>query len=163
IRQARALPRHVSLPDGDRVALIDFDSVVSLEAAAALLARERECTLQEVFAPPERACVRGEGCGFAHELIIPFVAPEASEPPTEGAVARPPGEGGFRQTEPDLRPRAGARACPPGSEWLYARLEAAGSLHDRLLAEIVAPVVRDGRSSGAIDTWFFVRFADPAP
>ncbi|HEU4404173.1 MAG TPA: lantibiotic dehydratase [Polyangiaceae bacterium] len=149
IRAARGLPRYVALPDGDRVALVDFDSVVSLEAAAPLFARESECVLQELFVPPGRSCVRGEGGAFAHELIVPLVARESPEPAPGG---------------PSPAPRASsARAFPPGSEWLYVRLEAAGSLHDRLLAEVVAPVVKGARASGAIDAWFFVRFADPAP
>ncbi len=199
IRQARGLPRYVSLPDGDRVAIIDFDSVVSLEAASQLFARETEGVLQELFAPPERACVRGDGGGFAHELVVPFVtisssertAPKAfsasasdftpasdsssayasaSASDTDGTPVAAPAA--HRLADRDLGPTAALgwralagsrRAYPPGSEWLYVRLEAAASVHDRLLATIVAPIVKQARASGAIDAWFFVRFAAPTP
>ncbi|MCU0681617.1 MAG: lantibiotic dehydratase [Polyangiaceae bacterium] len=179
IRQARGLPRYVSLPDGDRVALLDFDSVVSLEAASRLFARETEGLLQELFAPPERSCVRGDGGGFAHELVVPFVAVSSSELPAPSVAAAsatggPPASAfaGHRPAGRDpgllsaLGRRAlagGRRAYPPGTEWLYVRLEAAASVHDRLLATVVAPIVQQAQASGAIDAWFFVRLAAPTP
>lgn len=53
------------------------------------------------------------------------------------------------------------RTFPPGSEWLYAKLYAAPSMGDRLLREVVHPLVDRALGSGAAHGWFFIRYADP--
>jgi thiopeptide-type bacteriocin biosynthesis protein len=44
---------------------------------------------------------------------------------------------------------------------LYAVLEALPESHDRLLLELIAPVVRELRSDESLHSLFFVRYADP--
>jgi thiopeptide-type bacteriocin biosynthesis protein len=51
--------------------------------------------------------------------------------------------------------------CPPGSNWLTVKLYAGPALLDRVLMDVVAPVVRDATASGAARQWFYLRFADP--
>jgi thiopeptide-type bacteriocin biosynthesis protein len=53
-------------------------------------------------------------------------------------------------------PRRQEEAC------LYAALEAPPESHDRLLLELVAPVVREIRLHPDLDSLFFVRYADPS-
>jgi thiopeptide-type bacteriocin biosynthesis protein len=45
---------------------------------------------------------------------------------------------------------------------LYAVLESPAESHDRLLMELIAPVVREIRSDENLHSLFFVRYADPA-
>jgi thiopeptide-type bacteriocin biosynthesis protein len=45
---------------------------------------------------------------------------------------------------------------------LYAVLESPPESHDRLLMELIAPVVREMRSDENLHSLFFVRYADPA-
>jgi thiopeptide-type bacteriocin biosynthesis protein len=55
------------------------------------------------------------------------------------------------------------RTFTPGSEWVYAKLYCGAGTADRSLLDTVGPVSRKLLSSGAIDRWFFIRYADPDP
>ncbi len=57
----------------------------------------------------------------------------------------------------DPRPRA----FPPGSEWLYASLFAGPTLLDRILHDVVGPVLGDALAAGVAAAWFFIRYWDP--
>jgi thiopeptide-type bacteriocin biosynthesis protein len=59
------------------------------------------------------------------------------------------------------RPSSPARGFLPGSEWLYLKLYTGAATADRLLAEVVAPLVKSALGSGAADGWFFIRYGDP--
>ncbi|HVT60596.1 MAG TPA: lantibiotic dehydratase [Thermoanaerobaculia bacterium] len=52
------------------------------------------------------------------------------------------------------------RSFPPGSEWLYAKLYTGTSTADRVLRELVSPLLAETLGSAA-DGWFFIRYGDP--
>ncbi|HEX2061354.1 MAG TPA: thiopeptide-type bacteriocin biosynthesis protein, partial [Thermoanaerobaculia bacterium] len=81
---------------------------------------------------------------FVHEVVVPYVQ---VRPPVKRAVAP------LIENVP--------RSFAPGSEWLYAKLYAADSVSDRLLAGPLRELVPQLRASGAVDRWFFIRYADP--
>src|SRR5262249_48600387 len=104
-----------------------------------------EARLIELFTQSSDAlCVHGPEGRFVHELVVPFVRKEARP-----ARPRPAG------------PVAVRRSFPPGSEWLYAKLYSGSSTSDRLLRELVRPVIGEALASGAADQWFFLRYGDP--
>ena len=147
LRRQRGLPRHVAIADGDHEQLVDLDQPHGVAAFAEALAGRDQARLVEVFPAPDAAVVRGPGGRHACEVVLAFV----------------------RDGEPAAAPRAPAptaaceRRFAPGSRWLYARLETGVASADRVLREVVAPLVRAARASGAARRWFFVRYADPAP
>ncbi len=47
------------------------------------------------------------------------------------------------------------------SEWLFAKLYCSPSHADRLLLELVQPLVAAAVSAGTADRWFFLRYGDP--
>jgi thiopeptide-type bacteriocin biosynthesis protein len=49
----------------------------------------------------------------------------------------------------------------PGPDWLFAKLYCGESHADRLLLELVKPLVEELQSAGRVDGWFFIRYADP--
>jgi thiopeptide-type bacteriocin biosynthesis protein len=49
----------------------------------------------------------------------------------------------------------------PGSDWLFAKLYCSPSHADRLLFELVRPLVAEVMSAGLADRWFFLRYGDP--
>src|SRR5262249_44679334 len=53
------------------------------------------------------------------------------------------------------------RRMLPGSDWLYAKLYAGAAGVDRLLLDVVAPLVHEFTEAGAVDEWFFLRYGDP--
>jgi thiopeptide-type bacteriocin biosynthesis protein len=149
LRAELALPRYVSLDNGDTPLALDLDNPLCVDEMQRIARTRDAVQLTEMFPGPEDTCVRGPEGRYAHELLIPFVAtkhPAASGSRSSATVASP-----------------NERARIPGTDWLYARLYAGAAATDRLLCDVVAPVLRRAVRSGAIDRWFFVRYADPEP
>lgn len=81
---------------------------------------------------------------FANEVCVSFRADQRLVPPVDK-----PAESGI------------VRGFAPGDEWLYVRLYAAPASADRLLSEVVAPLVKAARAAGRLSRWFFIRYSDP--
>lgn len=150
LRQRLGLPRHVVLVDSDNELWTDLDHALQVDALVDAMAGRTQAVLREVFPAPEDTVGRGpNGARFASELVLAFVRDARAE-----------------RSAPAARQAASVtiqRQFPPGSRWLYAKLYGGVSTADRVLRDAVAPVVRAAQAGGAIDRWFFVRFADPAP
>ncbi|MFL5350540.1 MAG: lantibiotic dehydratase [Hyalangium sp.] len=145
-RQQMRLPRWVCLKDGDNVLPLDLDNTLSLETLLHLIKDRPYATLEELYPGPEELCVdSGEG-RYIHELVVPFVRTAPALP-----VRKPKGP------PPSDTPRRFA----PGSEWLYAKLYTGMATADRLLRSALADTLRQLATSGVVDRWFFIRYADP--
>ena len=141
LREARGLPRFVVLADGDNELPIDLDNPLLVAALADELTGRTSARLLEMFPAPDAVVARGPEGAFAGEAILTFVR--------EGAPA----------TALSPRPAITARRrFVPGSEWLYAKIYSGEATADRVLRDVVAPLVHahDGR-------WFFLRYNDPDP
>ena len=150
-RAKLGLPRLIVLADGDNRLPVDLANVLSVESFVHLIKDREEARLIEMFPGPDELCARGPEGRFVHELVVPFVrTPAARRPPPAAATTRPPAPGA-----------ALPRSFPPGSEWIYAKLYGGASAADRVLREIVAPLVEKTLDSGAADRWFFIRYGDP--
>jgi thiopeptide-type bacteriocin biosynthesis protein len=99
---------------------------------------------------------RGPEGRFVHELVVPFVRRGAATTSRGAKDALP--NGSPRQSLGAGRPR---RRFPPGSEWLYAKLYTGPATVDRLLRDVIRPIIELASLTGAVDRWFFVRYADP--
>jgi len=139
------VPRWIVLADHDKELVTDLGNPVSVGALLHHLRRREQATLVELFPSPDELCAHGPEGRFTHELVIPFVRATAAR-----ASERPP-----------AAPETARRRFPPGSEWLYAKLYTGNGTADRVLTEVVEPVVRAALDTGAAERWFFVRFADP--
>jgi thiopeptide-type bacteriocin biosynthesis protein len=146
LRQAHRLPRFLVIADGDNELPIDLDNPLLAIAFADELAGRTRAPLEEMFPAPEQLVVHGPEGAFADEVVVTF---NRTREPT-------------RVQEPDRAPTL-ARRFVPGSEWLYAKLYCGESTGDRVLREVVAPVVREAIARGDADRWFFIRYADPDP
>ena len=145
-RGTRRLPRYVLVADGDNKLPIDLDNVLSVDTLVELVKGRREFRLEELYPEPSALAVSGPEGAFVHELVVPFVV----------------------RREPTVTPRGSTEDAPsirrtfaPGSEWLYAKIYAGTGSVDDLLREVIAPLVRQLRSDGSIDRWFFIRYGDP--
>ncbi len=152
-RERRRIPRLASLADGDNELLIDFENILSVETFIDLVEERDRARLAEVYPDPDRLCARGPEGRFIHEILVPFVLrPREAAQPVQSLR---------KKAQPAAAP-ALRRSFPPGSEWLYVKLYTGTSTADGLLREIVGPTVRQALASGAADSWFFIRYADPA-
>lgn len=55
------------------------------------------------------------------------------------------------------------RNFPPGSEWLFYKIYCGYGTADELLAELIGKLSKYFIDNGIVDSWFFIRYADPNP
>ncbi|HZF07481.1 MAG TPA: lantibiotic dehydratase [Thermoanaerobaculia bacterium] len=155
-RAERRLPRLVYLADADNELLVDLDNVLSIDSWLDVVEERKEAMLIELFPGPGELCARGREGRFVHELILPLVrqpAPESPEAPRREAG---------RTVPTPIAVIAGIeRSFPPGSEWLYAKLYTGSSTADRVIRELLSPVVHEALATGGARGWFFIRYGDP--
>ncbi|HEY6137799.1 MAG TPA: lantibiotic dehydratase [Thermoanaerobaculia bacterium] len=149
LREARRMPRYVSLAEGDNELFIDFENVLTLDSVIELVRNRLDVIFTEFYPSPDELCAEGPEGRFFHELVVPFTRRPAEAPVTRNES----------RTAPELLIR---RTFPPGSEWLYAKLFTGTSTADRVLCEEVAPLAQEAVSSGAARRWFFIRYSDPS-
>ena len=151
LRDARRLPRHVLLLEGDMALPLDLENVLCADVLTAE-ARRGPVTLVEQFPAADQLCATGPEGHFVHELIVPMRRTDGSDP-----------------TREQITQRAGRRslgrppAFPPAESWLTAAIYGSEATLDRLLHRPIAPLVERLRSTGAADGWFFIRYWDPQP
>jgi thiopeptide-type bacteriocin biosynthesis protein len=97
---------------------------------------------------PDELVVSSERGPYVNEVLIPFVRTESGIP--LGSSSRPVSS-------------PARRSFAPGSEWLYLKIYTGTAVADSLLRETIGPLVASARSAGAVDRWFFIRYADPGP
>ena len=156
-RQARGLPRHVGLVDGDNVLPVDFRNPHSIDALVDEIAKRSQITLREMLPGPDELCVSGPEGRYCHELVVPFVrnrveSKAASPSPTAPQQAR-----AVLTDSPHV-----PRSRHPGSDWLYLKTYCGAATADRLVREVVSPLVARMNEGSWVDKWFFVRFSDPS-
>jgi thiopeptide-type bacteriocin biosynthesis protein len=139
------LPRWVVLRDADNELVSDLENPLSVQALLHHLRRREQATLVELFPAPDELCLHGPEGAFTHEIVIPFVRVGKGRTSNRRAAPR----------------EAAQRRFAPGSEWLYAKLYTGNATADRVLIDVVAPVVRTALDTGTAERWFFVRYADP--
>lgn len=146
LRSSRGLPRHVALADEDNQLFVDLDNVLSVEMLVELVRRRPHFRLVETWPDPGEMVVSSDRGPYVNEVLIPFVRKES----------------GIRLAS-RARPAEGRRSFPPGSEWLFLKVFAGTAVADALLRDAVRPLVAKARAAGAVDRWFFIRYADPDP
>lgn len=154
LRESLGLPRWIAVAHGDNLLPVDLENVVSVEMFASLLKHRTRVTLVELFHGLDDVFVSGPEGRFVHELVLPFLRSEipAHTPSPQPPPPTPP---------PVLLVRPVRRCFHPGSEWLNAKLYTGAATADTVLRRMVRPLLRCCLADGAVDDWFFVRYADP--
>jgi lantibiotic biosynthesis protein len=182
-RRRRRLPRLLMLADGDNELLVDLDNALSIDAFLDVVEERDRAHLHELFPGADELIARGPEGRFVHELVIPFhrlprPAAEAeagaraagagaatltsgSGPADQVLLAAPAAEASAAAAAAAGNGLAVRRCFPPGSEWLFAKLYTGTATADRVLREVVAPLVRETLAAGWADGWFFIRYGDP--
>ena len=153
-RQANQVPRFASIAEFDNQLLIDFENSLAVETFLEHIRKQPETILVEMLPAPGALSVHGPEGSFVHEIILPFVRKKPAVAATVRAF--PPAQAGL--------PAGGASpdfTLEPGSDWLFAKLYCSPSHADRLLLELVQPLVTEVRAAGTADRWFFLRYGDP--
>ena len=157
LRRARKIPRWVLLQEADNLLPVDLNNPLCVDSLIHVLKRTPDAILQEMYPLPDELCVTGPEGSFQHELLIPFVRnkPKLTKDPNASV-----GLGQAGASEPPRFDRE-VRCFAPGSTWLYVKLYAGAAVLDEVLKTTVPPLIRAALNSGAVNCWFFVRYADP--
>lgn len=150
----RRILRLVHLVDGDNELLVDFDNPISVDALLDLVKNRPSFTLAEMFPGSDDLCVAGPEGRFTHEIYVPVVAAAHLPTPQVPPVT-------FELNQAALRMGNRHRSMAPGGHWLFAKIYGGPTEIDRVLCEIVAPLVSRAFEGGSADRWFFIRYADP--
>lgn len=152
LRRELELPRFVHLSDGDHRLPVDLDNSLSVDSFIHLVKRQSYVKLEEMFPGPDQLCVSGSEGLFLHEIIVPFTrdAPNAEEKGVKVATMPSAATAATVQV---------VRRHAPGSEWLYAKLYCGTATADRVLRDLVVPMLPSLAS--VCDQWFFLRYGDP--
>lgn len=153
-RQSNLVPRFAFIAEYDNQLLIDFENSLAVETFLEHIRKQPETVLVEMFPVPGALSVHGPEGSFVHEIILPFVRTK----PAVAEAVETPGPAAPSVRTGDTHP---AVPLEPGSEWLFAKLFCSPSHADRLLLELVQPLVAEIMAAGAADRWFFLRYGDP--
>lgn len=141
------LPKYVVIVEGDNELLINMQNETSLQILAGSIVKKEKVVLQEFLTTEDKCFVEGQQGRYTNEIIIPF---KKDGPPNTEAIAN-------RKAETNSI----LRTFLTGSEWLYVKIYCGTNSAERLLKEVIKPVVHQLEAAGTIDRWFFVRYNDP--
>ncbi|HEX8328331.1 MAG TPA: lantibiotic dehydratase [Hymenobacter sp.] len=146
-RRAWQLPRLFTLADGDNELFVDAENELLVEVWLDAIRTRPSIVLKEFLFDAAASPVRdaagrpyvAQGLALLLRQATCYVpAPPA---PSESASVQ--------------------RTFTLGSEWLYYKLYCGQLVADRVLLDVLRPLAADLCSRGLIDTWFFIRYADP--
>jgi thiopeptide-type bacteriocin biosynthesis protein len=153
LRDQRGIPRRVAVASAGERILVDLDDASSTEVGFEMFDSADDAPrLTELVPGASVPAVRSEYGRHMSEILLPFrrrgARPRVTEPRAPANDTRPVPHGGG--------------VVLPGAEWLYLRLAIPASSTDRILYEVVRPMVQ--RRGRELHEWFFVRHLhDGAP
>jgi class I lanthipeptide synthase len=150
LRSRLGLPRHVAIVKGDNFLPVDITTRLGIDVLVSLARGYDEILVVELFPPADSLAVTDGVERYTHELLIPTRSLAAASRPQD---AQPP-------PRPRLSPVLGP-SYAPAREWLFAKLYTGPVTGDRILVQLVGPLVAGLKAAGHIDRWFFIRYADP--
>lgn len=148
LKTERGLPDRFLIVENDNELLIDCSNPVAIDAFIDVAKNNTELVLEEFLAEASNALIKdAAGNPFANECIAIIL--NGSEPKP---VAVSPA---YTQTA------ASKATFSIGSEWLFYKIYCGPKTADFILTDKIKPVVKSLQEMGAIDKWFFIRYADP--
>lgn len=152
-RDQWAPPARCYICDGDNRLLIDLDDPAGRgQVLDSLVRQRRSVQLDEALPGPGGAWLPGPDGPRLVELAVPLRRAGAFRPPS-AATRR---YRAWRLADSE------AIGCRPGTEWLYLKLYLPRDASDALLVRDVAPLLERIEKEHPADTWFFIRYRDPA-
>lgn len=148
LRAAWQLPRFFTLADGDNELLVDADNELLVSVWLDAIQARPSIVLKEFLVEAAAGPVRdAKGRPYVAQGLALLLRQAPCYAPAPAPVL-PRGE-------------AVPRDFAPGSEWLYYKLYCGQLMADRVLLTVLSPLAAELQQQGLIDTWFFVRYADP--
>lgn len=144
-RASKRIPRHVLFAETDNKLPVDLENPLSIDSFVDAARSKEQCRIEELFPAPHELTATDGARRYVSEVLVPLT------------VAQPTAEKPLVST-----PRSSlARSFPPGSEWLFAKVYAGAATCDRVLVNVIAPLVASLARDRVIRRWFFIRYSDP--
>lgn len=146
IREKLRLPQYVVIAEGDNELMINMQNESSLHILAGAIVKKERVVLQEFLSTEDKCFVEGQSGRYTNEVIIPFKRIAAAQQ---------------EQVIKQLTTNSCERSFITGSEWLYVKIYCGTNSAERLLKEVIKPMVNQLEAEDKIDKWFFIRYNDP--
>jgi lantibiotic biosynthesis protein len=142
------LPNSVTISQGDNQLLINIENDYCLRILSSELKKYRNLELKECLFNSSNLFVNGAGGGYTNELIIPLTK-NIGQTLTNTSH------------QSVLDSVAAKRMFLPGSEWYFVKIYCGVKTADKVLVDVVKPLIDELFAQGKILKWFFIRYADP--
>jgi thiopeptide-type bacteriocin biosynthesis protein len=167
-REHWQVPRHVYMSAGDNRLLLDLEDAKQADELRTELRdlQDREqILLQEVLPGFDKVWTNGPGGRFITEFVVSLV--RRSNPSSVGVTANATATTSRQSSYAPITyvPAVAqpSQLCPPGSDWLFAKLYCPRDLAEDLIVGPLLTFADDAVSSGWAKKWFFLRYSDPEP
>lgn len=147
-RREWQMPQHVVLTEFDNELLIDLEDPFSVQIFLKEIKGLSSFTLMEfIFDGDSNVAQDEDGNNYTNEFIA--------------TIARTTKIDSFPLYHTNLKSSTLKRHFPLGSEWLYFKFYTGVKTTDKLLVELIRPLIHQFIRQNWIDDWFFIRYQDP--
>ena len=140
--QENKIPKYCNIKELDNVLLLDTENEVCLTLLISKLIKQ-DVVLYESFI--ESSFIRQKGKKYAGEVVIPLINEQKKEK--------------IEITNCEIL--QDERYFYPGGEWSYFKLYCSHKIGDRIITEVIKPIVKDLSDENSLIKWFFIRYNDP--
>ncbi|MBV6485708.1 MAG: Nisin biosynthesis protein NisB [Flavobacteriales bacterium] len=159
------IPDLILLVEGDNELLIDLKNDWSLKMFISEIKNQQFIVLKEFLFEKETAFVKdNQGNSYTNEFIAilqkntstPSQTKESEDKQSYSATKEETKI--MEQFHPEV---VVSRSFPIGSEWLYYKIYCGVKTADNILTAVIKPLTELLIKQQLIDSWFFIRYADP--
>jgi len=140
--QENKIPKYCNIKELDNVLLLDTENEISIQLLISKL-NKQDVILYESFI--EKSFIKKDNKKYVGEFIIPLLNEEKKQ--------------NFQISKHNSQDDE--RNFYPGGEWSYFKLYCGHKIADRVLTEVIKPLVADLSSEDSRIKWFFIRYNDP--
>jgi thiopeptide-type bacteriocin biosynthesis protein len=140
------MPRYLVLADGDNELLVDRENAVSMMAFSDAVKNRDRIVLKEFSGYHNLPVCNEKNEFYNNQCIASLIKTIETHPGKNVSLQEPPGI---------------QRSFVPGSEWFYAKIYCGPKSADKILEEFIGPLKEQLAEKEIIDSWFFIRYADP--
>lgn len=142
LRADLGIPRFVTIDARGQPLGLDLDNELARDMFVDELSAVDGSVLTELFPRPQSQTLVSPEGSHAFELVVPLRPKPRPSRPT--------------------KPRQSVRIThAPGGDWLTLKIYTGQVTADRILRDVLAPVVAELERSQSVARWFFLRYADP--
>jgi lantibiotic biosynthesis protein len=146
--QEWGLPQYSLLVDGDNELLINWNDTTCVEMLIETIRNRNGIQLKEFLANHPSSIADENGNAYCNQFIAAYL----KEQPTYYYTR----EDGNSHEKPVIQ-----RTFEPGSHWLYYKLYCGIKTADKILEQVITPLIKTLQSKHLIGQWFFIRYNDP--